>query len=112
MPTVSSSYWLLTAMTAQLAMIVYLGLFAAAIYLRFKHPDVHRPFKIPFGKPGILVVCGVGILSCLVAIGLGFIPPSQISVGSTVVYESLLIGGGLLLSLPPVYFYYFGNSRK
>lgn len=105
MPTVSSSYWVLTAMTAQLAMFVYIALFTAAAWLRFKKPEVHRAFKIPFGKVGIVIVCLLGILSSIGAIVLGFIPPSQLSIGNIFVYEGILIIGILLLTAPPVIIY-------
>lgn len=105
MPTVSSSYWVLTAMTAQLAMLVYVALFAAAIWLRYKKPEVKRQFKIPGGKLGIIIVGVLGILSSLGAIVLGFIPPSQLSVGNIWVYESILIVGIVLLTAPPVIIY-------
>lgn len=105
MPTVSSSYWVLTAMTAQLAMLVYIALFAAAIWLRFKKPEVHREFKIPFGNIGICIVSVLGIISSIVAILLGFIPPAQLSVGSVMMYEIILVLGVLLLSAPPIIIY-------
>jgi amino acid transporter len=105
MPTVSSSYWVLTAMTAQLAMFVYIALFAAAVWLRFKHPEVKRQFKVPGGKLGLIIVCLLGSLSAIVAIILGFIPPSQLSIGNIVTYEAILILGILLLTLSPVVIY-------
>lgn len=106
MPTVSSSYWLLTAMTAQLAMIVYLALFSAGIWLRIKFPNVKREFKIPFGKVGMFFVCLLGILSSLTAIILGFIPPAQLHMGQTWVYEFILIFGICLLVSPPIIIYF------
>lgn len=105
MPTVSSSYWILTALTAQLAMFVYLALFTAAIWLRFKQPKVKRQFKIPGGRLGITLVCLLGILSSIGAIVLGFIPPSQLSIGNIFIYEGILILGIILLTAPPVILY-------
>jgi len=105
MPTVSGAYWVLTAMTAQLAMLVYVGLFAAGIYLRYKKPDVVRAFKIPGGKVGLWIVGLLGTSSCLVVIGLGFIPPAQIDVGDWLVFETILISGILLLTAPPIVMY-------
>lgn len=107
MPSVSSSYWLLTAMTAQMAMLVYVGLFAAAIYLRYKYPNVQRPYRIPGGNVGMWIVGVVGIASCIGAILLGFIPPAQINVGNVATYETLLVVGILALCLPPVIIYKF-----
>lgn len=112
MPTVSSSYWVLTAMTAQLAMIVYVALFAAAVWLRYKHPQVNRPYKIPFGKLGIWLTSLFGLISCCVAIGLGFFPPAQLTVGRIAVYEAILVVGIIVLTLPPFIIYLWSHLKK
>jgi glutamate:GABA antiporter len=103
MPTVNSSYWILSALTAQLALIVYIFMFAALIKLRVSQPTVPRSFKIPGGLPVVFAVAGIGIITCIGAIILGFFPPENIHVGSLVRYESFLILGMLLLSLPPFF---------
>lgn len=102
MPTVSSTFWLLSAITAQLALMVYILMFAAAIRLRHKAPQVVRNFKIPGGLIGISIVGSIGIISCLTVMWFGFIPPTQVNVGSTVRYETLLIGGTLIFCLLPL----------
>jgi len=107
MPTVSSSYWVLTAITAQLAMLVYIGLFASALYLRYKRPEVKREYKIPLGNIGMWLTCIVGVLSCITAIILGFIIPETIAVGNVFVYETILVSGVLLLSTPPMFMYFY-----
>lgn len=112
MPTVSSSYWVLTAMTAQLAMFVYIALFAAALWLRYKRPAVARPYKIPLGNPGMWITCVLGLVSCFVAIGLGFLPPSQLEVGSLGVYECILVVGMVVLSVPPLIIYLWTQAKK
>lgn len=112
MPTVASSYWVLTAITAQLAMMVYIALFLAGIWLRYKRPEVARAYKVP-GKNGGMWLLGImGILSSLLAIGLGFIPPEQIQVGKIWRYEMLLIVGIVMLCLPPLIIYYIKNGRS
>lgn len=104
MPTIKSSYWLLSNLTAQLALIFYVMLFAAAFRLRFKCANVKRSFKIPGGTWGIGLVCGLGIATCLTAIGLGFLPPSQIPTEMVGSYELLLVLGILGFCLPPFIF--------
>ncbi len=101
MPTVNSSFWLLSTITAQLALIVYIFLFASAIKLHHKKPDVTRSFKIPGGKWGIWITGGLGITSCVAVILCGFLPPAQIPIANLFSYELTLIGGMLLLSLLP-----------
>ncbi|MGB6976818.1 MAG: amino acid permease [Gammaproteobacteria bacterium] len=101
LPSVSSSYWVLTAITAQLALFVYILMFAAVIRLRYKKRQTQPAYKIPGGRWVVWLVAGIGILSCLAAIGLGFIPPTQIKVGSILRYETILVVGILALCAPP-----------
>lgn len=105
MPTVNSSYWVLSNLTAQLALLFYVLLFAAAIRLRYKHAQVARSFHIPGGKTGIWLVCGAGIFTCIGAIILGFLPPKHIAMGSIFKYETILIVGVIVCCLFPMLLY-------
>lgn len=101
MPTVTSGFWVLTNITSILALLVYVAMFASAVKLRYKYPEVKRAFVIPGGKIGLWSVCGIGSLSCLFTIGIGFLPPSQISVGNLKTYElTMVIGVISSCSLP------------
>ncbi|HJU61150.1 MAG TPA: APC family permease [Candidatus Binatia bacterium] len=42
--------------------------FAALIWLRFKEPDMARPFRVPFGKPGVFALSIPPLTLCLVSI--------------------------------------------
>lgn len=103
MPSVNSSYWILTALTSQLALLFYILLFAAAIRLRYKSPEVKRAYRIPGGNIGIWIMAGVGIVTSLGVIGLGFLPPTNLEIASKTMYELMLVGGILLFSLPPFF---------
>jgi len=105
MPSVNSSYWILSNLTAQLALLFYILMFAAAIRLRHKHAHVKRAFRIPGGKIGIWLVCGVGMMTCLGAILLGFLPPTQIAIGNIFHYEAILIVGISVCCLLPLILY-------
>jgi glutamate:GABA antiporter len=105
MPSVNSSYWVLSALTAQLALLYYVLIFAAAIRLRKKHPQIKRAFKIPGGMPGLTTVAGIGLITCVTTIVFGFIPPQQILSGNIIHYEIILIGGMILCSGTPFLFY-------
>ena len=108
MPSVNSSYWILSNLTAQLALVFYILMFAAAIRLRHKHGNVKRAYRIPGGAWGIWVVCGIGMLTCISAIILGFLPPTQVAVGNLLKYEAILVIGMLVCCLLPLILY----SRK
>jgi glutamate:GABA antiporter len=103
-PSVSTSYWMLSAVTAQIIVIMYGLMFAAVIRLRYSQPDTPRPYRIPGGTVGVWVVAGVGLIGCAVSFYLGFIPPSQLKTGNTVTYVSLLALAVVVLSLPPFVF--------
>ncbi|KTD65841.1 APC family permease [Legionella shakespearei] len=101
MPSVNGSYWLLTALAAQLYMLMYFIMFIAAIKLRLSQPNHHRAFKIPGGMAGMLFVAGIGIIGVLTTLAVSFIPPEGINVGSMARYETTLILGLILMCAPP-----------
>lgn len=101
MPSVNGSYWLLTALTSQVYMLMYIIMFATGIFLRFKAPKQERPFAIPGGKIGMLLVGSLGIIGCLVTLAVGFIAPEGINVGTKSAYPWLLLAGLAIMSLPP-----------
>jgi amino acid transporter len=41
--------------------------FAALIRLRFKEPDMARPFRVPFGKPGVVVLSMPPVALCIIS---------------------------------------------
>ncbi len=101
MPTINSAYWILIVMAAQVYLLMYLLMFAAAIKLRYSKPGVFRAYKIPGGKPGIWVVAGIGILSATLTLIIGFFPPAQFSTGNVTFYVGFLILGMLLFCSAP-----------
>lgn len=105
MPTVNSSYWMLLSLAALLYQLMYILMFISAIVLRYKHPQVHRGYKIPFGNVGMWIVGSTGALGSLFGFLLCFIPPSQFSVGDLVVFESFLIGSMVVFCLIPLFIY-------
>ncbi len=50
------SYESLLALLVPLALIIYVSMMLAIPWLRIKKPDISRPFRVPFGKVGPLVV--------------------------------------------------------
>ncbi|MCM1310665.1 MAG: amino acid permease [Bacteroides sp.] len=101
LPTVETAYQIMSQMATIIYLIMVLMIYGAFIRLRRTQPNKQRGFKIPGGKLGEWVVCGVGILGALLALVLSYIPPSQINTGSPVVYIGIIvIGVAIFLALP------------
>lgn len=99
--SINAAYWMLSDLTSQLALLVYIFMFAAALKLRYSQPHRQGSYRIPGGNGFLWLVAGSGIVSCLAAIGIGFVPPTQIPVGNVVFFESFLIGGLTLFVAVP-----------
>ena len=97
MPSVQSFYQILSQLTVLLYLIMYMLMFAAAITLRYKYPKLERPFRLGAkGNALMWLLGGLGFCGSLLAFVLSFIPPSQISVGSTGVWYGVLIIGAII----------------
>lgn len=101
LPSVEEAYVILSIMAAQLSMVMYAILFAAAIQLRYTQPNAARPFRIPGRSWGMWLTAGMGVLLCLSVIAIGFIPPTlNIDIGNIVIYEGCLVSGMAIILLP------------
>jgi amino acid transporter len=101
MPSLSSSYWILSALSTQIYLVMYIMMFAAAIRLRYTKPHVPRAYRIPHPHKGMWIVACIGMLSSIFAIILVFVPPAQINVGSLAFFESFLgIGLAVMIAIP------------
>ena len=97
MPSVQSFYQILSQLTVLLYLIMYMLMFSAAITLRYKYPKLERPFRLGArGNALMWVLGGLGFCGSLLAFVLSFIPPSQIAVGSSAVWYSVLIVGAII----------------
>lgn len=101
MPAVSSSFWILTALTAQSYLVMYILMFIAAVKLRYSKPHIKRPYRVPFGNPGMWLLCFIGILACILAIILVYIPPMNIQIESTLKYVTFLSVGLFIMCIIP-----------
>ena len=105
-PSVSSAYWILSVMTTQVYLVMYLLMFVAARNLRRTQPEVERGYTAPM----LGFLCIVGFVASAAAIVIGFVPPSQFESGNAAAYVALILGGtGLIGLLPP---YLFLRARK
>ena len=106
MPSVQSFYQILSQLTVLLYLIMYLLMFAAAIYLRYTMKKASRPFRIGSKGNGLMwIVGGVGFLGSLLAFILSFIPPGQIAVGSKTMWYAVLVIGCIVVVAAPLVIY-------
>lgn len=107
MPNLSSAFWILSALSTQIYLVMYLLMFMAAIRLRYTRPNVPRAYKIPAPHKGMWFVASVGALTSLAALIIFFIPPKQLNIGNVWAYESFLIIGLLSMSAIPLILHSF-----
>ncbi len=103
-PTVSSAYWIFTALATQVYLIMYVLMFIAAVRLRGAQPDHLRGYR----APALSLLCLVGGLASVIAFLIGFVSPSQLAHTSPFVYAGLIAAGILILGvLPPLLLHRF-----
>ncbi|WP_278264758.1 APC family permease [Nocardia sp. AG03] len=107
-PNVSSAYWILSVITTQVYLIMYVLMFAAAAKLRRDDPDHPRGYRAPM----LFALCGLGAVSSIAAFAIGFVPPSQFGAGSPWIYV-LIVGGGMgIVGLLIPYLFYRNRSES
>lgn len=102
MKDVSVAFFVLSAMTATLYLVMYMLMFAAAIKLRYSQPDLARPFRIPGKNAGMWIIAGVGFLGVAFAFIVGFFPPTNLPVGNPALYVSLVAAGLVVFTGMPL----------
>jgi glutamate:GABA antiporter len=101
-PSINTSYWMLTALTTQILVLMYIMIFASAIKLRYTQPETPRAYRIPGGKYyGMWIVAGVGILGSVFSLIMGFIPPTGVKHWPTPIYVAAMFGAIIVCSAPP-----------
>lgn len=100
-PNISTAYWILSAMAAQMYLIMYILMFAAAIKLRYSHPHVPRAYKIPHPHKGMWLVASIGIIGSLTGLTLSLLPPAQLDVGNLYFFETFIILGLVVMIVVP-----------
>lgn len=92
-PDINSGYWILSAITAQFALLYYILVFAAAIKLLKQKKTTQLNNILVFILPGIAIVI------CVFGIAVGFIPPAFVAASNKLKYELCLISGFAIVML-------------
>ena len=97
LPNVNSSYWILSAMTAQFALLYYVLLFAAALKLLRSVPQSKGRAIL-----SIVLPISAGIVS-IIGILVGFFPPSNIATDDIVSYELFMVVSIVIFCIIPFF---------
>lgn len=111
MPSVNGAYWLLTDLSTQLYILMYVLMFIAALRLKIKSSTSMDGFNIPGGTFGTAIVCLIGLFGCIVTLLVGFLPPGSINVGGKLHYF-ITFSSGMFLLITPVAFFYAYKAWK
>ena len=102
MKDVSVAFFLLSALTVAVYIIMYLLMYMAAIKLRKSQPNMERPYKVPGGTLGMWIVAGVGIVAAILGLVLAFFPPAQLPIGSPKSYVAVVAVGTIGFFIIPL----------
>ena len=102
MDDVSVAFFLLSALTIGLYLVMYMMMYASGIKLRYTQPDLKRSYKVPGGKMGMWLIAGDGFLAVAFSFIVTFFPPSQLPVGSPAFYTGLVIVGTVVFVGIPI----------
>jgi amino acid transporter len=113
MPSVNSAYWLLSDLTAEFTLLMWLLLFTSALVLHYKYSHTKREFRVPGGKFGIWTACILGNLTSFTILVLSYIPPINVIQEHAVTkYESILFGGLVIFLILPIIYTYCRHKKS
>ena len=104
-PDVNTAFMVLTTVAVLLYSIMYCIMFSAAIRLRYKEPNVKRPYRVPGGNLGMWIVSGIGLITLLACFFIAFIPPPGLSFMSPTAFIAMMVGVTVVsIAIPLVLF--------
>ena len=106
MPTIYSAYALLIALTSQFTVLMWVMVFMSVIRLRYKMPNLYRPFYIGSRKKSgnlfLIIIVSLAIVSCILGFIAGMFPPSFSKVTNISWYIMLVISVDIVIILIPI----------
>lgn len=109
--SVNDIYWLLTDLSTELYVMMYMLMFLSALVLHYKNKHIEKPFKIPGGDVMKWILCLLGLTSCSITLIIGFIPPSTLNFGGHWHYATVFAGGIVLLCSPGLLLSIFSRKK-
>ncbi len=100
----TDAYVLLMSMAAELYLVMYIMMFAAALRLRYTQPNVHRAYRVPGPNAVMWIVCLMAIGGALFSIGAFYAPPKD---ANPWIHIGILLGGLVVLGGAPLVIHRF-----
>jgi len=111
-PSINAIYWLFTALSTELYILMYVLMFIAAWRSKTKFANLPRHFVIPGERLGYYLTCALGLIGCTLTLIVGFIPPeSNMDLGSAGHFR-LVFASGILIMILPAFLLYLHKKRK
>jgi amino acid transporter len=111
-PTVNAIYWLFTALSTELYIMMYMMMFIAAIRLKSKYASLPRPFAIPGKKYGYYATCLLGLIGCIITLMVGFFPPVESMEMGSANHFRWIFSLGIALMLAPAFLLYWRRESN
>ena len=100
--SINFAFWISVALSMMIYVTMYLLMMFAAIYLRYKKPEVYRSYKIPGKKNiGMWIVAGVGILILIGLFIVALFPPAELHASNKKLYFMTIFIGAAIVYLTP-----------
>lgn len=112
LPSINSSYWLLTDLSTQLYMLMYVVMFVSAIKLAKSLNFSQSSFNIPGKQKGLIAVASVGIIGCITSILVGCLSPEGIQVSAGLGYANTFLLGMVIFTSPVLALYWYAYKKQ
>lgn len=99
--SIDVAFWISVALSMLIYVTMYILMYLAGIYLRYKKPNVNRTFKIPGKNIGMWIVSVIGIIAMVLSFIIAFFPPSEFPTDHRKLYFSVLIIGIIVIFVLP-----------
>ncbi|MDR2779160.1 MAG: APC family permease [Puniceicoccales bacterium] len=101
--SINTAFTMLTVATTQFLLLMYVIMFLSAIVLKFRYPGMICSYKVPFGKLGICVVAGSGLIVCALFYVVGFFPPNAINIQNKSTYFCTILTINVVFGFLPYF---------
>ncbi len=114
LPSINAFYWFLTDLSTELYMGMYVIIFIAALQMHKPAIPKKTRYIIPMGKFGLFFTCSLGLIGCFITLIVGYFPPDNIQITSTLRYSLMILIGNVIMIAPVFLFmaYKFISSSK